>query len=261
MTHKTKTIVDRAFHPKEIENDPTLKIDKVWYKENQILPVIKRLVQHITEITMNQLCESLEIENRSHLMYQNNEDIPEYNDNMNKTEKVKILNLKVKNGIVVRCPKCKQEFRLNKMTSRIDFIREIKCPLQKCQYIFEAKDFDTVANIIKNTVKTLLFYYYRKKSTCSNCRESNNTLFCRTKCSDKTCNGYMLTDYDEMSVYQELKFLYELVEIDEKTLKKPSEEKDFDNAVGKLKKFFDKLKGKIDFINVDLSSMFTFLNK
>ena len=259
-THKTKTIVDRAFHPKEIENDPSLKIDKVWYKENQILPVIKRLVQHITEITMNQLCESLEIENRSHLMYQNNEDIPEFNDNMNKTGKTKILNLKVKNGIVIRCPKCQQEIRLNKMTSRIDFIREIKCLNQKCKYIFTANDFDTVANVIKNTVKTLLFYYYRKKSTCSNCRESNNTLFCRTKCSDKTCNGYMLTDYDEMSVYQELKFLYELVEVENKA-DKPNEEKDFDRAVGKLKKYFEKLKGKIDFINVDLSSMFTFLNK
>ena len=53
VTHKVKTIVDRAYHPKEIENDPELKIDKIWYKENQILPVIKRLVQHITEITMN----------------------------------------------------------------------------------------------------------------------------------------------------------------------------------------------------------------
>ena len=73
ITHRIKTIVDRAYHPKEIENDPTLKIDKTWYKENQILPVVKRLVQHITEITMNQLCESLEIENRSHNIYQNNE--------------------------------------------------------------------------------------------------------------------------------------------------------------------------------------------
>ena len=108
------------------------------------------------------------------------------------------------------------------MTSRIDFIREIKCPNLKCKYLFTEVDFDHVANVIKNTVKTLMFYYYRKKSTCSNCRESNNTLFCRTKCSDKTCNGYMLTDYDEMSVYQELNFLYELVEtkLRENNLKK-----------------------------------------
>ena len=261
VTHKTKTIVDRAFHPKEIENDPNLKIDKIWYKENQILPVIKRLVQHITEITMNQLCESLEIEYRSHNMYQNNEDIPEVNENSSKGRKTKILNLKVKNGIVLRCPKCQKEIQINKMNSRIDFIREIKCKDKNCGYLFTGDDFNLVANVIKNTVKTLIFYYYRKKSTCSNCRESNNTLFCRTKCSDKTCNGYMLTDYDEMSVYQELKFLYELVEVESDNKEKPKEEVEFDKAVEKLKKYFEKVKSKIDFINVDVSDMFTFLNK
>ena len=259
-THRTKTIVDRAYHPKEIENDPSLKIDKIWYKENQILPVVRRLVQHITEITMNQLCESLEIENRSHNMFQNNDDIPEVNETTNKGKKTKILNLKVKNGIVLRCPECKKEMRVNKMNSRIEFIRGLKCPNPKCNHLLKGNDFNLVANVIKNTVKTLIFYYYRKKSTCSNCRESNNTLFCRTKCSDKTCNGYMLTDYDEMSVYQELKFLYELIEIN-KDKEKPTEEAEFDKAVGRLTKYFEKVKSKIDFINVNISDMFTFLNK
>ena len=262
VTHKVKTIVDRAYHPKEIENDPELKIDKIWYKENQILPVIKRLVQHITEITMNQLCESLEIENRSHNMYQNDGDVPDQDENItNGVNKNRILNLKVKNGIVLRCPKCQAEIRINKITTRLDFIRETKCTNQKCKYLFVEKDFDTVANVIKNTVKTLIFYYYRKKSTCSNCRESNNTLFCRTKCSDQTCNGYMLTDYDEMSIYQELKFLYELVDIDETKKEKQTIEANFDKSVGKLQKYFEKLKSKIDFINVNVSNMFTFLNK
>ena len=262
ITHRIKTIVDRAYHPKEIENDPTLKIDKTWYKENQILPVVKRLVQHITEITMNQLCESLEIENRSHNIYQNNEDIPEASENLTNNNKTRILNLKVKNGIVLRCPKCNKEIRINKMVSRIDFIRDIKCQDQKCKYLFTENDFDAVANVIKNTVKTLIFFYYRKKSTCSNCRESNNTLFCRTKCSDKTCNGYMLTDYDEMSIYQELKFLYELVKYNQGNENtKYQEEAEFNKAVSKLKNYFEKLKTKIDFINVNMSNIFTFLNK
>ena len=161
---------------------------------------------------------------------------------------------------MLRCPECKKEMRVNKMNSRIEFIRGLKCPNQKCNHLLKGNDFNLVANVIKNTVKTLIFYYYRKKSTCSNCRESNNTLFCRTKCSDKTCNGYMLTDYDEMSVYQELKFLYELIEIN-KEKEKPTEEAEFDKAVGRLTKYFEKLKSKIDFINVNISDMFTFLNK
>ena len=71
----------------------------------------------------------------------------------------------------------------------------------------------------------------------------------------------MLTDYDEMSVYQELKFLNELVEIDDKKEGKSPEEINFDKAMGKLKKYFDKLKTKIDFTNANVSNMFIFLNK
>ena len=101
--HRSKTIADRAYHPKEIENDPNLKIDYIWYKENQILPVVKRLVQHIQEITLNQLCESLNIENKSHEYYQdatypNNENNANNNEFGNEN-KSKELNLKVRNGI------------------------------------------------------------------------------------------------------------------------------------------------------------------
>ena len=71
----------------------------------------------------------------------------------------------------------------------------------------------------------------------------------------------MLTDYDEMSIYQELKFLYELVDIDETKKEKQTIEANFDKSVGKLQKYFEKLKSKIDFINVNVSNMFTFLNK
>ena len=55
--------------------------------------------------------------------------------------------------------------------------------------------------------------------------------------------------------------MYELVETDGKTEGKEPEEINFDKAVGKLKNYFDKLKTKIDYINVNLSNMFTFLNK
>ena len=72
----------------------------------------------------------------------------------------------------------------------------------------------------------------------------------------------MLTDYDEMSIYQELKFLYELVKYNEKNGNtKYQEEAEFNKAVSKLKNYFEKLKTKIDFINVNMSNIFTFLNK
>ena len=52
-----KFIDERSYHPKEIEEDNSLEINVNWNKENQILSVVKRLVQHIDEFSINQLCE------------------------------------------------------------------------------------------------------------------------------------------------------------------------------------------------------------
>ena len=99
---------------------------------------------------------------------------------------------------------------------------------------------------------------YRKKSTCSICKESNNTLFCRTKCSDKTCNGYMEIDYDEMSIYHELKFLKELVNTNEK-LNDP-EIQQFDKAAEKVEKYIKNISNRICFTKINISELFSFLN-
>ena len=211
ISYKNKTISDRAYHPKEIENDPGLKIDYIWYKEHQILPIVKNLVQDIGEITLKQLCESLGIEDKSHEFYQdqNNEILNGISINTIQKKRY-FINLKVRNGLIFKCPNCNKIRHINILKDRESCIRLLeKC--EKCKYWFsKPEDFQKIANIIKNTAKNLVFLYYRKKSTCSLCKESNNTLFCRTKCSDKTCNRYLKIDYDEMSIHQELKFLNEL---------------------------------------------------
>jgi len=204
ISDKNKTISDRAYHPKEIENDPSLKIDYIWYKEHQILPIVKNLVQDIGEITLNQLCESLGIEDKSHEFYQdqNNEILNGISINTIQKKRY-IINLKARNGLIFKCPNCNKIRHINILKDRESCIRLIeKC--EKCKYWFsKPEDFQKIANIIKNTAKNLVFLYYRKKSTCSLCKESNNTLFCRTKYSDKTCNGYLKIDHDEMSIHQE----------------------------------------------------------
>ena len=257
-----KTIADRAYHPKEVENDPTLKIDYLWYKENQILPVVKRLVQHIEEITLSQLCESLNIENKSHEYYQeqNNEFMQGNNSNETKN-KIKIRNLNVRSGISFKCPNCHKDRYINKLRYRDDCIREIT-HCKKCQYFFKnPEEYDMIANIIKTTAKNLMFLYYRKKSTCSLCKESNNTLFCRTICSDKTCNRYMQIDYDEMSIYQELKFLNELVNTsNNNNNNNEATYNDFNKAVKKLEKYFKNLNSKISFTKINVNELFSFLN-
>ena len=253
-----KTIADRAYHPKEIENDPSLKIDYAWYKENQILPVVKRLVQHIEEITINQLCESLNIEYKSHEYYQEQNNENDNNNNNNMFINDKIINLRVRNGISFLCPKCKKVRQINYIKTRSACIREIN-HCKKCDNYLNQEEFKMIANIIKNTAKILIFLYYRKKSFCKNCKESNNTLFCRTKCSDKTCNGYMETDYDEMSIYQELKFLNILINKDKDS--NENEIMNFNNAIKSVENYIKKLYENITFTKINISELFGFLNQ
>ena len=233
ISNKSKNIADRAYHPKEFENDPTLKIDYMWYKENQILPVVKRLVQHIEEITLNKLCESLRIENQE----QNYDILNEISNNEN---------LIVRNGIFFKCPNCKKVRHINIIKDRESCIRILlKC--ERCKYFFsKPEDYQMISKIIKNTVKYLVFLYYRKQSTCLLCKESNNTLFCREKCPDKTCNGYMEIDFDEMSIYKELKFLNELINVNETSY--DNEIRKFNDAVKNLGKYIKRIYKQNNFI-------------
>ena len=161
VSNKNKTISDRAYHPKEIENDPTLKIDYLWYKENQILPVVKRLVQHIGEITLNQLCESLGIENKSHEFYQDQNNEILNGDTNKEIKKKRQVNLKVRNGLIFKCPYCNKIRRINILKDRESCLRSIS-QCEKCKKYLEPKDLGMIANILKNTAKNFIFLYYRK---------------------------------------------------------------------------------------------------
>ena len=258
--HKNRTISDRAYHPKEIENDPELKIDTVWYKENQILPVVKRLVQHIEEITTSQLCESLgvDIKSNEYEQEQNNELLNSSNnqDIMNK-KKIIVRNLNVRGGIYFKCPQCHILRHIFKLKNRNECIREIFI-CNKCRYSMKKEeDYMMIANVIKYAAKNLMFLYYRKKSSCSKCRESN-ALFCRTKCSDKTCNGNMETDFDEINIFEELKFLNELANTSGST--NDSEIMDFNKIVKKIANYMKNLNDKLIFTKINISDIFNFLN-
>lgn len=225
----------------------------MWYKENQILPIIKRLVQHIGEITLNQLCESLGIENIYLEFYQkkNNEQL-NGNGNNNNNKKRIIVNLKVRSGLLFKCPNCKKIRHINFLKNRDDCIRLLtKC--ERCKYWFsKSEDYQIIANVIKNTAKNLIFLYYRKKSACSLCRESNN----RTIFSDKTYNGYMEIGHDEIYFYQELQFLNELVNINE--ISNDSIIKSFNDAVKNVEKYINNINNQISFTKFNIREFLSF---
>ena len=67
----------------------------------------------------------------------------------------------------------------------------------------------------------------------------------------------METDFDEMSIYQEFKFLNELANISQTS--DPIIE-DFNNAIKRITKYLKNINDKIMFTKVNISDIFSFLN-
>jgi len=65
-------------------------------------------------------------------------------------------------------------------------------------------------------------------------------------------------NYDEMSIYQELKFLNELVNINEYSYE--DDIKEFNYAVEHVQKYIKKIIKKIGFNKINISDLFSFLN-
>ena len=68
----------------------------------------------------------------------------------------------------------------------------------------------------------------------------------------------MEINYDEMSIYQELKFLNELVNINEYSYE--DDIKEFNYAVEHVQKYIKKIIKKIGFNKINISDLFSFLN-
>ena len=253
--HKSmKSISDRAYHPKEIENDKSLKVDIEWYKENQVLAVVKRLVQHIPEITMGQLCECLNIDYKQQ-DYQNNEIIEAKEENGE--IRSKLFNDKVRFGLTILCSKCGKYHTVSEMMTRLECIRNIiKCPFCK-NLMTSNNDYNYIANKIKYTIRNLYFSYYKKKCSCSKCRE-NSALFCRTMCPDTTCRGYMTVDYSEFVINNELMFLMNLVTNDGTA--KEDEEKIFLQKMKNVQNYIKVMRNNISYENFPVFETFSFLN-
>lgn len=97
----SKSLADRSYHPKEIMDNPHLSIDYTWYKENQILSSVSRLVKHINEINMGHLAECLGIDASKFNQTIKSEPVHQVNDEI--TKEVKYF---AKTGITVPCLKC-----------------------------------------------------------------------------------------------------------------------------------------------------------
>ena len=253
--YNNKSIAERSYHPKEIENDPSLKIDFNWYKENQILSIVKRLVQHIQEISNNQLCDMLGIENKNYYDNNNNNDVSNYN---NFNNKFNFIGLKVKNGIEIKCSKCNKINKINYLINRYDCIQKII----QCEFCSNIeKNYVKLRNIFLNNIKKNIFSYYKRKSMCSKCKENINSLFCRNRCTDESCRGYLQRDVIEEDVSNEIKF-FKIICCGDNNNENNNNRiiKEFEEGLKRIKKVVEEVEDNILYNKVDLGKLFSFLN-
>ena len=73
----------------------------------------------------------------------------------------------------------------------------------------------------------------------------------------------MKIGYDEMSIYQELKFLNELININERSCYYSCDNiiKPFNNAVKNVEKYIKRLNKQINFDKVNIIELFNFINQ
>ena len=250
---KIKSISDRCYHPKEIEADTSLIIDTDWYKENQILSIIFRLVHHIEDIDKNVMCDCLGVKNRHE--YRNT------NDNQTvETTSVTKGHFKVREGINIKCIYCENETKINEFHSKLDCIQKLTtCP--KCKKI--NKNYNSICNSIESGIKRIVFNYYKGKNICFKCRDDKNALFFRKKCPEKGCNGILQREWDELSCAEELNFLKELTDGSESRLNKDEINnnivKEFNKATRKVHEIIDKIYNNIGYYKLNLGELFEFL--
>ena len=151
------SIAERSYHPKELKEDSSLIIDKTWYKENQVLSIIRRLVKHIEEITLQQLCEFLGIEHKHYYTSQNENKTDIETSGYNGVSGMNdYIGLEVSRGIVLTCSSCKTQRRINKMRTRNETINDIVLCTGCNQTL---KNFGYVVNVIMKSVKDVMFAF------------------------------------------------------------------------------------------------------
>jgi DNA polymerase alpha subunit A len=123
----TKTLADKAFHPKELETNSNLTLDLLWYKQNQILASVSRLCKHITEIDMYQLATHLGIDSAKYNSMVSKKNLSEDNTDII-MENETVIKLFAKYGINLKCPKCGKERNMNKIVeTKTNVISLVKC--------------------------------------------------------------------------------------------------------------------------------------
>jgi hypothetical protein len=144
------------------------------------------------------------------------------------------------------------------MLNRFDCIKKI-IHCEFCNNI--ENNYIKLRNVFLNNIKKNIFSYYKRKSMCSKCKENINSLFCRNRCTDESCRGYLQRDVIEEDVSNEIKF-FKIICCGDNNNENNNNRiiKEFEEGLKRIKKVVEEVEDNILYNKVDLGKLFSFLN-
>jgi len=238
-----KSIAQRAYHIKEIQNNDKLQVDREWYLEQQILPPVGRYCDPIQGTDIGHLAHSLGLDSNkfAHLTGNkngsNNNGIIDDDDQDIDDKIMRITNPLQKYNDT--CQPLKIKCKLCGVTYDFGGVFNFKLPNAKCglicaspgckgivssDKIMQKRDIASIKNTLSLQIWNFIYKYYGRKWICIDptCNyESRQLPLNGNKCPKIGCSSNLKESYKASSLFDQLRyfsFLFDRIE-QEKLLK------------------------------------------
>lgn len=172
-----KKCSEKAFHINEFKQNKNLELDLKWYKENQFLKSVNRLLKHIKEIQIDILGECLDLDKTIYIL--KDTPLPEVIEN--EKEIIDYINSKTlifaRNVLKISCEFCYDTIRIFKIDEDIENVRELLF-CNSCKS--KLGNMNKLMNNLTFHFKKILSKYYYGLRSCSKCIDSTR-LFLKKK--------------------------------------------------------------------------------
>lgn len=215
---------ERAHHPSVLQNNSCdLKIDFLWYLENQILNPVCRLCEPIAGLESAQLANCLGLDSTKYsarVVYAASEeefslDLYEYDDEAAFKDIEKLH---------VKCSHCNQTFEFKGFFDDLGQVL-MQCPTMGCKGFLDSKqDICRLTNamklyINKNLKRFFMRIYRCDEPQCELSRGTRHSLHDGIDCPKPSCSGKLVAEFPMSKLYKTLRYLQLLVNV-ERAMKK-----------------------------------------
>jgi len=227
----------RAYHPQAIEKaGGSLEIDTDWYRSNQILPPVTRLIAPIEETDAGRVAFCLGLDPRAFQNQSKSDDANNDEDPVSVGSQDYEELFKSCKHLQVTCPECQQQFGFpgvfdlqgeSKTTSvnpdgtvSAAVPTGLRCPNAQCagvQAHHEPELEVRLANRLTLDIRQHVMRFYESWTTCSeaSCGLRTRQISLRNEgCIRRGCNGKLIPEYSDRELYLQLLYYRSLFDVE-----------------------------------------------